>query len=639
MKKIFNTMLPFIFLAYITLYLTGWHLALVYIMPDVTFNEIRADLVRTAGIYIVAGAAFLAAVYLIFRAAGHRLRRALYIAILAITFCLTLIRIIDWGTMYFAGQHIDNNFWYHAFYVDGTSFLVTKVAAGLFTVMFSCFAVFAFLLKAFIKMAAQVEGAPAYNVKRNIIALASMIGLINLPLAFGIGTSGNPVKAAYSHIPESEAIGSFIEYAARPHAMDNVSIDDSLLEKIKKSGVTINQNVKYPLLKKSIYLDPKSPHAKKPRIAPGANIIIVFLESFNEIFLHEEIHGYKGLSPNVQDVVKSSFRFTHMYGASYPTERGMIAALGSTLYLLDRIRGPHDKMKPPVPCKMLLLSDVLKKRGYTNIHIKGGSGFFGGLKSSFERKQSYDKFYAAESLELQMQVKGKRRKGWGINDVDLYTFINSFLENNKIKEPFLLTINSLDMHPPYDFAYDNPNARDMNLLNAIYSTDKSFGLLWEYFKKSRYRDNTVFIVTADHAMGAGNELKKFFSSFGYPADNHCDFIPFTILLPGDDPWNGRSDDTLCSSLDITPTILDMMGIDAENPFLGLTIFSDRRRHPFCITNFDISGYSPIIQKIPPATTAAIRSVGWTFEDQELMQDYMKKLVLRRMIFPEGESRQ
>ena len=76
----------------------------------------------------------------------------------------------------------------------------------------------------------------------------------------------------------------------------------------------------------------------------------------------------------------------------------------------------------------------------------------------------------------------------------------------------------------------------------------------------------------------------------------------------------------------------------ENPFMGLTIFSDRRRHPFCITDFDIADYAPIIQK-SIQHTAAIRSVGWTFEDQELMEDYMKKLVLRRMIYPEDENRQ
>ena len=60
------------------------------------------------------------------------LRRVFFSAMVFIFVLDGFIRILDWGVIYFAGQHVDNEFWYHAFYTDGTSFFLTKVAAGYF---------------------------------------------------------------------------------------------------------------------------------------------------------------------------------------------------------------------------------------------------------------------------------------------------------------------------------------------------------------------------------------------------------------------------------------------------------------------------------------------------------------------------
>jgi phosphoglycerol transferase MdoB-like AlkP superfamily enzyme len=316
----------------------------------------------------------------------------------------------------------------------------------------------------------------------------------------------------------------------------------------------------------------------------------------------------------------------------------MLFTLGSTLYLLDRLKGPHAKLKPPIPCKLYLLSDILKTRGYTNIHVKGGSGVFGSMRSSFINKQSYDEFYAWESVELQMHVKGGRKQGWGLRDDDVFDFAASLMRENKIQEPFMLTINSLDMHPPYDPAHTHPNAKGINLFNAIYNTDRGFGVLWNYFKNSRYRDNTVLIITCDHAMGLGKELKEFFAAIDHKADMYCDIIPCFFLFPGDNPWKGKTNNTPCSNLDITPTILDMMDIDVENPFIGLSVLSDRRKYPNALTSYFTVGYPPVDERLTPADRAAIRAIGWTREDQEMFTDYMNKLVLNRMIFPDEKEK-
>jgi phosphoglycerol transferase MdoB-like AlkP superfamily enzyme len=639
MKHFYSKFYPAIFYLFFVLYWTGWHLTLIQVMPDVTVREVLAGLIKVADIYAILAIFFLAMVYIVFRAAGSgRLKKILYAAAIVIALFLTWFRILDWGTFYFAGQHVDNNFWYHAFYVDGTSFLFTNVALVLFSSLFIYLAIFAYLLRSYINRIQEISDDLGGLIRANATVLFISLVLINAPLLFADTMPPNPVKNQYVEIPEIKVITSFIDYAARPNRMDNVELDAAIVEKLKKCGISVKTGDPYPLIKDTIYLDPRNKTRNKPRIDAGTNIIIIFLESFNSVFLNEQLHGFKGLTPNVQDVMKRSFRFNSMYSSSYPTERGMIATLGSTLYLLDRLRGPHTKMKPPIPCKLFLLSDVLKTKGYTNIHVKGGSGLFGSIRSSFINKQHYDKFFAWESVELQMHIKGSRKQGWGLRDDDVFDFAATLLKENKIQEPFLFTMNSLDLHPPYDPTYTTKNAKDITLLNSIYSTDHGFGVFWEYFKNSRYRNNTVLILTVDHAMGAGTELKKFFATFGYPADTSCDIIPCFILFPGNNSWNGRENNTLCTNLDITPTILDMMDIDVKNPFIGLSIFSERSRYPLAITGYYTVDYEPVLRCMSQKDRAWVQKVGWKKEDQTLFQDYMKKIVLNRMLFPENTKK-
>ena len=80
------------------------------------------------------------------------------------------------------------------------------------------------------------------------------------------------------------------------------------------------------------------------------------------------------------------------------------------------------------PCNFLFLSNVLKKYGYTAVHVQGGSGIFGGMRDLFEKKQGYDKFYGWESVELQSYAKNKRNSDWGMRDEDIFRYAVKYMD-------------------------------------------------------------------------------------------------------------------------------------------------------------------------------------------------------------------
>lgn len=58
-----------------------------------------------------------------------------------------LVRMFDWGALYFGGSHLDNNFWGHAFQRDGLVFMTTKEAFGLYAAVILFFMGLLFLLR------------------------------------------------------------------------------------------------------------------------------------------------------------------------------------------------------------------------------------------------------------------------------------------------------------------------------------------------------------------------------------------------------------------------------------------------------------------------------------------------------------
>jgi hypothetical protein len=377
----------------------------------------------------------------------------------------------------------------------------------------------------------------------------------------------------YLEIPEAEFFDSVSSYffATDTPGGKDITLDDETVKGFRNQGILLySMDKRYPFMKRSIYLDERHKSLHKPEIRVGTNIIIVFIESLSDFFLRDDIYGIHGLTPNMKDMQRHSYSFTNMYNSAFPTIKGLIAALGSSIYLMDESIGGT---RIQIPCRFLFLSDILKSLNYTTTHIQAGSERFIGMKTFFTGKEGYDAFYGSESIMLEnLATSGS---GFGVDDRALFDYVIRWLKKYGSPKPFLLTVHTIDLHPPYNKITDrNPDARGDVLLNSLYSTDKAFGRFWSYFKKSKYRNNTLVILTADHAMGNNKNFIEFTSKYRSYVTPFFDIIPCFVYFPGG-AWAGMKNDTGCYNLDIVPTLLDMMNLDLPNPFMGLSIFSER----------------------------------------------------------------
>lgn len=108
------------------------------------------------------------------------------------------------------------------------------------------------------------------------------------------------------------------------------------------------------------------------------------------------------------------------------------------------------------------------------------------------------------------------------------------------------------------------------VLNKFYNFDQQFGLFLRRFQESAWLDNTVLILTTDHATYADNDFRHAFPTYSRPCIE-VDSIPLYIYHK--DIQTERLDAHGRNTLDFAPTILDYLDISAPNFFLGTSLFS------------------------------------------------------------------
>lgn len=127
-------------------------------------------------------------------------------------------------------------------------------------------------------------------------------------------------------------------------------------------------------------------------------------------------------------------------------------------------------------------------------------------------------------------------------------------------EPFFLWVHYLDPHADYLQHDDVPrfgsSARDL-YDNEVAFTDKHVGRLIDHVHGKPWAGRTSIIVTSDHGEGFGEKNKLF--RHGFELYEALVRVPLIVEVPGAEPRRVAARRSL---IDLTPTILELMGVAA-----------------------------------------------------------------------------
>lgn len=317
------------------------------------------------------------------------------------------------------------------------------------------------------------------------------------------------------------------------------------------------------------------------------NIIIIFLESYSARLTEVYNARFKGLTPGLVAMAydPDTTIFKNYYNASTPTITGILSQLCSFLPPTGHNEIQNDRKLQNH--HLLCLPEVLKKAGgYTY------ASYVTAVDKEFAHKEGIFTSMGVDDVlgtaELGRFIKGAPLS-WGYSDHQMMPQLFSFMQARVQRQPFLMMLSTVDTHPPFNLAKDEVPYGDgkQQVLNAFHTTDDAFWKFWQEFRASDFASNTIVVAIADHAIFPAALTKDIFpesaSQLTYYDEN-------TFLLYMPHSQLPRTVTTTASGIDVTPTLLHLLGINVPNTFEGHSIFDDRMQYPNLIGMHELGLY-------------------------------------------------
>lgn len=476
------------------------------------------------------------------------------------------VRLLDYACFYYSGRHLDETFFRHA---EGAAMQILPASEWALVIAL-VLAPLALGVVATLTLMRRLGGVPRRHPRRSLtlIALATCGALFALTGATDRpGQPSGPANSAWS-FPELAIWEAFSDDRSAPAGE---TLHPGIEAKLARLGREIEAQRQLPLVRPNAF-DAPFPHATKPGATATPNIVVLFFESFSSALCSTYAScEHPGLTPNLEAMGRESHVVEGFRNASTPTLPGIKATLSSYLSPSDPMTWADDSHK-----NIQGLPEILTELGYH-------STFVHQVDKSYIRTDEVMRSLGFAEVSGEKEVGRALReepRSWGYSDHQMFRYLEHQMERDAFEEPFLVTMPTLDSHAPFRLPEDSVTYGDGSddLLNTVHGTDHAFGEFWRYFQQSRYADNTIVIVVADHAMLPGNDYRRIRTDDVY--GRFFDEIALLIYNPTRD-MVGRSH-VVSSQVDLAPTILHMLDHDVPNHFEGQSLFGGRREHPGAI---------------------------------------------------------
>jgi Sulfatase len=349
--------------------------------------------------------------------------------------------------------------------------------------------------------------------------------------------------------------------ASKPCSAGLNALDENIRRKLTPFGVRVNPREYFPLIKPFVYRR-ELPFPATAARAPHPNVIVILMESMSEWFVGAYHPERPSMTPHLDAFAGEATRVVNYYNSTTPTVTSLVAELCS-LYPPSS----HTEFGKPFYGSLLCAGNLLSRYGYQSSFIRGIEKSYANV-GPFLESHSF-RVLDFHDLEADLHEGGQ---SWGFSDHQLMRYLRHFLEKQG-NAPFFVGMTTVDLHLPFNWTpvpavVPGP---DGQLLNIVHSTDDAFGEFWSWFKQSPLHDNTIVIVTGDHAIFPVPEYRRLRGNDWQPS--YYDRLPLFIYDPGH-KLPALWEPAVATSVDLLPTVLHLLGINDTNPFEGVSLFDD-----------------------------------------------------------------
>lgn len=276
------------------------------------------------------------------------------------------------------------------------------------------------------------------------------------------------------------------------------------------------------------------------------------------------LHGYeRPTTPVLGDLARESVWFTQAYSQG-PSTRLAFPAMFTSRYDTQIARRPSARIPLELQTSNILLAEVMKRAEYHTIAVLPTTYFknWKGLRQGFDR---------VVTDALKAYRKPVYHNAEQVTDSALEALEG--LEQERI----FMWVHYYDPHGPYTPPPDGPRfgKKKPDIYDAeLAYTDREVGRLLAGLEKVLPPERTLVIITGDHGEAFDPAHPK--RHHGHDLHSLVLHVPFLIHAPF---LESRKVETPASTMDILPTLVNLLDIGGKYAFEGTSLVPEIMGHP------------------------------------------------------------
>lgn len=323
----------------------------------------------------------------------------------------------------------------------------------------------------------------------------------------------------------------------------------------------------------SNYVDAREVSIVPPQNKP--NLIYIIVESLESSVVSKDNDGFVDISyiPILERAGTKNINFSHntklgggvsLKGTNW-TAASLIAQTSGIPLKLE-LSEVEDENDVPLP-NIYTIGEVLRDFGYNNYFMLGSDANFGLRRQYFSNHGDYE-IYDYNWAKENKYIPKDYSEWWGYEDKKLYEFAKEkILDAYNEGQPFNFTILTADTHFTDGYVDDScPEKFDLQYANSYNCADIMLNDFLKWLKQQSFYDNTVIVITGDHAS-----MQEFLDFKDY------DRRVYNVIINSKvEPENTKNREF--SVLDLYPTTLAALGFTIEGNKLGIgtNLFSEEK---------------------------------------------------------------
>jgi len=354
-------------------------------------------------------------------------------------------------------------------------------------------------------------------------------------------------------------------------------------------------------------------HYETPYSCKDCNVVMISIDTLRAD--HTGFMRYfRNTTPNLDKLAKESVVFENAFSQA-PSTTPSHASIFTSLYPSQHGTFNNNYQ---VPSKFVTLAEIMKSNGYNTVAFVGDAAVSAsfGFHRGFEIYNEHSLLFSETVPKAIKWIESNKKKRFflflhGYEPHEPYgnsEFSDLFTETiysgqfTSDKEIFINEIESVSKNT--DLSEDDINYIKAKYDGDIRQVDKFIGLLINKLKTLGLYDKTTFIIFSDHGERLGeirpNSQKPIFGHYDL-----YDVVLHTVLIIRSPNLElSKRVQQVVSSIDISPTVLELAGIGKFKQFKGKSLLD-------AIFN-ETESFSISETLWLPGFDASVRTSGWKF---------------------------